>query len=59
MGWTYAAATFETLHSPGGGTQVSGGELDAVGLVAPVDNAIDGWLKSRDAEGEGHGEEGG
>lgn len=58
-GWTYAAATIETLHSPRGGTQVDGGELDTVGLVAPVDDAVDGRLKGRDAEGEGHGEEGG
>lgn len=58
-GWTYAAATIETLHSPRGRTQINGGELDTVGLVAPVDDAIDGRLESRDAEGEGHGEEGG
>lgn len=56
--WTYTAATFEALHSPLG-TQIDSCELHTVGLVTPVDDAIDGRLKSRDAEGESHGEEGG
>lgn len=55
---TYTTATFETLHSPRG-TQINGCELYTVGLVAPIDDAIDRRLKSRDAEGESHREEGG